>query len=406
MITTDPSDTHTASAGSNGAPPRVLRRSRSDRIGAGVAGGLGEYFGVDPVLFRVLFATAAFFGGAGVLAYLLAWAAIPEQGTEHAAVDRWVEQLRRRRVPVWLVAGAAGLVLWAVAFSWWAPGPFLPVLVAVIILVVVFGRRGASPATPSPATAAPATRVDLTKAPADAQRAVSAQPPWLGSARAWLDEARQASRERRHRAFPVKMAILGVLVATLIVLGVADAIGGIVLPAYFWATGGIVAVGLLVGIALGRTPWSLTPLLIPAIAGLIAFANTGASLHDGVGEREWAPTNAAQLHSSYRLAFGDTTLDLRGLSKLESGRTVNVTMAAGHARVLLPNSLNATVHSNVRIGEIAVDGAEVADTHGGSIRRLGGYDIGYTVRPPAGAAGAKLTVNIHLADGRVDISHG
>ena len=91
--------------------PRRLRRSRSDRIGAGVAGGLGEYFGVDPVLFRVLFATAAFFGGAGVLGYLLAWAAIPDEGTERAAIDGWVTLVagapravladhHRRRVPV------------------------------------------------------------------------------------------------------------------------------------------------------------------------------------------------------------------------------------------------------------------------------------------------------------------
>jgi phage shock protein PspC (stress-responsive transcriptional regulator) len=56
---------------------RRLRRNRSNRVAAGVASGLGDYFGIDPVLFRVLFATSAFFGGAGILAYLLAWAAIP-----------------------------------------------------------------------------------------------------------------------------------------------------------------------------------------------------------------------------------------------------------------------------------------------------------------------------------------
>jgi hypothetical protein len=48
----------------------------------------------------------------------------------------------------------------------------------------------------------------------------------------------------------------------------------------------------------------------------------------------------------------------------------------------------------------------VADTDGGSIRRLGGYDIAHTVHPPAGATGAKLTINIHLADGQVDVRHG
>src|SRR5438874_13222008 len=111
------------------APPptsghRMLRRNRSNRVAAGVCSGLGDYFGLDPVLFRVLFATAAFFGGAGILAYLLAWAAIPEAETEHAPIDSFIAWMRRRRFPVWLAAVAAGLFLWAVAFSWWAPGPF------------------------------------------------------------------------------------------------------------------------------------------------------------------------------------------------------------------------------------------------------------------------------------------
>src|SRR4051812_49999389 len=110
---------------------RLLRRTRTDRVAAGVSSGLGDYFGVDPVLFRVLFATAAFFGGAGILAYLLAWAAIPEAGTEHAAIDGWVRELRRRRVPFWVAIVVAGLFLWVIAFSWWAPEPFFPVLVVV-----------------------------------------------------------------------------------------------------------------------------------------------------------------------------------------------------------------------------------------------------------------------------------
>ena len=47
---------------------------------SGVAGGLGEYFGVDPVIFRVLFAVLSFFGGVGLLMYGLAWLLIPEPG--------------------------------------------------------------------------------------------------------------------------------------------------------------------------------------------------------------------------------------------------------------------------------------------------------------------------------------
>ena len=47
----------------------------------GVAGGLGEYFRVDPVIFRVLFAVLSFFGGVGLLLYLLCWLLIPPSFT-------------------------------------------------------------------------------------------------------------------------------------------------------------------------------------------------------------------------------------------------------------------------------------------------------------------------------------
>jgi phage shock protein PspC (stress-responsive transcriptional regulator) len=49
---------------------RILNRSTEDKMIAGVAGGLGEYFGVDPVLFRVGFVAATLLSGVGLLAYL------------------------------------------------------------------------------------------------------------------------------------------------------------------------------------------------------------------------------------------------------------------------------------------------------------------------------------------------
>ena len=55
---------------------RRLYRSRSDRMIAGVAGGLGEYFAVDPVWFRFAFVLLTFGGGAGLIIYLVMWIAI------------------------------------------------------------------------------------------------------------------------------------------------------------------------------------------------------------------------------------------------------------------------------------------------------------------------------------------
>ena len=54
-----------------------LYRSKTNKVIAGVCGGLGDYFGVDPVLFRLLWVLLMFGYGFGILAYLVAWLIIP-----------------------------------------------------------------------------------------------------------------------------------------------------------------------------------------------------------------------------------------------------------------------------------------------------------------------------------------
>jgi phage shock protein C len=58
-----------------------LYRSRADRKLAGVCGGIGEYFGIDPVLVRLLWIVFTLAGGGGVVAYLIAWLIVPEEPT-------------------------------------------------------------------------------------------------------------------------------------------------------------------------------------------------------------------------------------------------------------------------------------------------------------------------------------
>jgi phage shock protein C len=59
--------------------PRVLRRSRGNRVIGGVCGGLGRYLGIDPVLLRVAFVVLAIAGGGGFLLYVVSWILIPEE---------------------------------------------------------------------------------------------------------------------------------------------------------------------------------------------------------------------------------------------------------------------------------------------------------------------------------------
>ena len=54
-----------------------LYRSRTDKKIGGVCGGLGAYFDIDPVIFRLLWVAIALIGGVGLLAYVICWIVIP-----------------------------------------------------------------------------------------------------------------------------------------------------------------------------------------------------------------------------------------------------------------------------------------------------------------------------------------
>jgi len=57
---------------------KKLNRSVKDKVIGGVAGGIAEYFEIDPVIVRVLFVVSLFFHGAGFIAYIVLWIAVPE----------------------------------------------------------------------------------------------------------------------------------------------------------------------------------------------------------------------------------------------------------------------------------------------------------------------------------------
>lgn len=62
--------------------PRSLSRSRSDRVLAGVMGGIARRFGWNSTLVRVLFVIVSVISAAfpGILVYLILWLLIPEEG--------------------------------------------------------------------------------------------------------------------------------------------------------------------------------------------------------------------------------------------------------------------------------------------------------------------------------------
>src|SRR3954449_4032083 len=83
---------------------RKLTRSTTDKHVWGVAGGLGRYFGIDPVIFRVAFAAATLVSGVGVLAYVALRLLLPTDTGEPA----WMEG--RSRVTTIVVTGVLGVI--------------------------------------------------------------------------------------------------------------------------------------------------------------------------------------------------------------------------------------------------------------------------------------------------------
>ncbi|MGE5133942.1 MAG: PspC domain-containing protein [Gemmatimonadota bacterium] len=78
--------------GANGS--KQLIRPRAGRMVAGVCAGLGDYFGIDPNIVRLVFAALSIFGGAGVLVYLVAWLVVPEEGEERSIADSYLNKKR------------------------------------------------------------------------------------------------------------------------------------------------------------------------------------------------------------------------------------------------------------------------------------------------------------------------
>jgi phage shock protein C len=146
---------------------KKLYRSRTNRVIAGVCGGLGEYFDIDPIIFRIIFIILLVSGGAGFLVYLVLMIAIPEeplpgqataasyrakdfandvrQGADNIAKEirhnaqdgRWLSDRRNVVGVIIVIAGALFLLNQLLPFSflrWNFVWPVILILVGVMII--------------------------------------------------------------------------------------------------------------------------------------------------------------------------------------------------------------------------------------------------------------------------------
>jgi phage shock protein C len=144
---------------------KKLYRSRTDRMIAGVCGGLAEYFNIDSTLVRLAAVALTLAGGSGVLAYLIFWFVVPQRPLDMSASEKPPTSSDAKEHPVdkeETEAGTAALFVGVlltvlgflflvgnfISFAWLSFSKLWPlVLIAIGILIVMKGtgrRQNAS----------------------------------------------------------------------------------------------------------------------------------------------------------------------------------------------------------------------------------------------------------------------
>jgi phage shock protein PspC (stress-responsive transcriptional regulator) len=292
-----------------GNRPRRLLRSRRDRMIAGVAGGLGDYFGVDPVIIRIGFGVSLFFGGLGALAYLALALFVPDEEGGAPAFPR------SRTLTI-----AGIIVLIAIATPLAGFGIFHHGhLLGALWLLVPIG----------------------------------------------LAVAVYAVLRERHTAI-TPLRVLGAVI--LVSIAAAGLLALSAVAAFATATGHGLAVALLVVaggaiIAAAALRGGARILIAPALAlalGVGFAAAADLNFRGGIGDRTYAPTAARTIPGDgYRLGVGRLAVDLRGLPwKPGTVLRLKAHLGAGELEVAVPSRVCVDASAHVGAGDSRVLGQQ------------------------------------------------
>jgi phage shock protein PspC (stress-responsive transcriptional regulator) len=295
---------------------RELTRSTTNKHGWGIAGGLGRYFGVDPVIFRVAFGAATLVSGIGLIAYIALRLLLPTDTGEPA----WMEG--RSRTTTIVVTGVLSVIaLSTLSGPGFFIGPGLFGVAACSVVVLALYRGFGS-----------TVREDPAKAIARAALALIALVAMLGAATG---------------------------------IGLIAAIGGGVAVAIIAVAAGF---GLIAAGLLGGPRWLILPVIV-LVMPLAVVSAADIDLRGGVGEREYRPQTLADLQPQYRLGVGHMDLDLRRLDLSSQDTQVNVKLGMGEARVRVPAGTCVVTDAQIGVGaadlpERAGEGFDVSVDHG------------------------------------------
>ena len=390
--------TGTTTATTPPARPRpVFRRSASDKVLGGVAGGLARTFTVDPVVVRIVTVVLALAFPPALIAYLGAWLLVARDDQPARPPTGGIAFRPTGGVGFWI-----GVVILVGALLAAFDDPFnndfsLVPLVLVGIGIALWSRDGgtssdtsdwpaATPdrgATMSPVTTAPPSTVDGGAPPA--------QPPAVRPSPPRPDPGPPPPPRPRS---PLGAITIGIALIATGLVAALDQVEGVPLDAD-WSHLAAVALlvlglGQVVGARYGRARWlSLVALfLIPPVVAGAVFREVDAAwdldatefgITDGFGERRLAPDGATSLPDDVRLAAGSVRIDLADWTPLDADdldgdRDLVVDMGAGEVILTTPTEVPWRLVGEVRIGEILVDELD------GTSERLSTEDVGESLR--------------------------
>jgi phage shock protein PspC (stress-responsive transcriptional regulator) len=329
--------------------PRRLRRRSDERVIAGVASGLGDYFNVDPLLIRIALVASLVFGGLGFFIYGAAWLLVPDATSDQSVVERMFGG-GAGSIPAALVV-LAGLVigLSIVGGAAWSSDAAGALALALIVIAVgaVLLRRGGPDDAGVVSPVATTAGSDETAA----QAAVAPSPAVV--------------RRPRRPPSPLGWFVLGAMLVGIGALALASTAWNLAVDPGLYAgvALGTIGIGLLVGTWFGHARFLIVlgVLLLPFawIASLIDVPMQGPW-----GSHRFSPTSPAEVRETYHVAGGQLVLDL---SRIEGGGdpiTVAADVGVGELRVLVPDDASLELDASVGGGAMSILGGPTQDGTG------------------------------------------
>ncbi len=368
---------------------RLRRTVGPDRYVAGVGGGIARHLDIDPVVVRVALVVLAFFGGAGLLLYGVAWLVVPEDGTDRG---RLAMDPRSRTVALVATGVLAALALLGDTLGGnWFPWPLALVALLVFLVLTRRDRRGpASPATTAgPAGGAPPPYAGGTPAYAGG----AAPPPGdtVASGAGWAPPPPPTPpnpRRRGPRLFPVTLALAALAIGVLVTVDVAGV--AVAPPVYPAAVLGVVTAMLLLASVWGRGGGLVA---LGLLAAVVLGVTSGADRFDDGDRSVHRPTSAADVRASYDIGMGELVVDLTRVRDLEEldGRTIDVSAQFGAVEVLVPEDLDVAASARTSgPGGLTVFG-----------RDAGGVDVTTTGEHDGGVDAPRLDIDAEVGVGEI-----